>query len=62
MLKRILKNKMHGTKRKGRPRKRWIDDVEQDLWTMGVRGWRTRARNRQEWRRDTREAKVHPGL
>jgi hypothetical protein len=39
-----------------------IDDVEQDLRTMGVRGWRTRAGDRQEWRRVTREAKVHPGL
>jgi hypothetical protein len=64
MPKKTLKDKMHGTKRKGRPRKRWIDDVEQDLRTMGerVRGWRTRTRDRQEWTRVTREAKVHPGL
>jgi hypothetical protein len=52
---------MHGTKRKGRPRKRWIDDVEQDLRKMRVRGWRMRARDRQEWRRVIREAKLHPG-
>jgi hypothetical protein len=38
MLKKILKGKMHGTKRKGHKRKSWIDDVEQDLRTMGVRG------------------------
>jgi hypothetical protein len=62
MPKKVLKDKMHGTKRKGRPRKRWIDDVEQDLRTMGVRGWRTGAADRQEWRRVIREAKVHPGL
>jgi hypothetical protein len=55
MPKKVLKDKMHGTKRKGRPRKRWIDDVEQDLRTMGVR-------DRQEWRRATREVKVQPGL
>jgi hypothetical protein len=58
----ILKDKMHGTKRKERPRKRWIDDVEQDLRAMGVRGWGTRARDRQEWRRVTTEARVHHGL
>jgi hypothetical protein len=62
MPKKILKDKMHGTKRKERPRKLWIDDVQQDLRTMGVRGWRTRARDRQEWRRVIREAKVHPEL
>jgi hypothetical protein len=36
--------------------------VEQDLRKMGVRGWRTRARDRQERRKVTREAKVHPEL
>jgi hypothetical protein len=34
----ILKDKMHGTERKGHPRQSWIDDIEQDLRTMGVRG------------------------
>jgi hypothetical protein len=58
----IPKEKIHGTKRKGRPRKRWIDDVEQDLRKMGARGWRKRAGDRQEWRRVTKEDKVHPGL
>jgi hypothetical protein len=48
----IVKDKMYGTKRKGRPRKSWIDDVEHDLRTMGVRGWR----------RVTRETEVHHGL
>jgi hypothetical protein len=53
---------MLSTKRKGCPRKRWINDVEQNPRTMGMRGWRTRARDSQELRRVTREAKVHPGL
>jgi hypothetical protein len=38
MPKKILKDKMRGTKRIGCPRKRWIDDVEQDVRTTGVRG------------------------
>jgi hypothetical protein len=37
MPKKVLKDKMLSTKRKGRPRKHWIDDVEQDLRTMEVR-------------------------
>jgi hypothetical protein len=41
---------------------RRIDDVEQDPRTMGMREWRTRDRDRQDWRKVTREAKVHSGL
>jgi hypothetical protein len=62
MPRKILKDMMHGEKRKGRQRKRWIDGVKQDLRTMGVRGWRTKARDRLEWRRFIMESKVHPGL
>jgi hypothetical protein len=36
MPRKILKDKLHDTKKKGRARKRWIDDVKQDLRTMGV--------------------------
>jgi hypothetical protein len=48
MPKKILKDRLHGTKREGRPRKCWIDDVEQDVRTIGEGGGRTRARDRQE--------------
>jgi len=35
--KRILEWKPIGTRTRGRPRKRWIADIEEDLQIMGVR-------------------------
>jgi len=38
--KRILEWKPIGRRIRGRPRKRWIEDVEEDIQRMGTRGWR----------------------
>jgi hypothetical protein len=47
----------------GRPRNRWADVVQRDaLWLLGIRGWRRRAENRDEWRRLVREAKERKRL
>jgi hypothetical protein len=35
-----LEAKPGGRKRKGRPRKRWLDDVQDDMIKMGVKRWR----------------------
>ena len=40
MLRRILEWKLMGRRIRGRPKKRWIEDVEEDIQTMGRRGWR----------------------
>ena len=40
MPRRILEWKPVGRRIRGRPRKRWIEDVEEDIQTMGIRGWR----------------------
>jgi hypothetical protein len=40
-----------GRRRKGRPRKRWLDDVQDDMIKMGVKRWRTKSMGRGEWRR-----------
>jgi len=47
----------------GRPRIRWADVVLRDaLQLLGIRGWKRRAENRDEWRRLMGEAKVRKGL
>jgi len=46
----------------GRPRTRWADVVQRDaLQLLGIRGWRRRAENRDEWRHLMREVKVSEG-
>jgi hypothetical protein len=62
MPKMILNAKMEGDRKRRRPNKRWINDVERDLRKLGIRNWRSRAGDRQRWRAVVREAKVHPGL
>jgi len=62
MSKRVLKGKLYATRRIGRPRIRWLEDVIGDLRRIGISGWMEKARNRDKWRRVVEEAKAHPGL
>lgn len=56
--KKILEGKPEGRRRIGRPRLRWLDDVEADLREMGVKRWRKKAVDRQEWASILKEAKA----
>ena len=40
MPKKIFTQELEGTRRSGRPRKRWKEEVERDLQVLGVRRWR----------------------
>jgi hypothetical protein len=60
--KRILQEKIFSSRRRGRPKLRWLDDVKKDLHIMKVTKWEEKARNREEWRQIVEEAKAHPGL
>jgi hypothetical protein len=61
--KKVLNGKFHTTRPVGRPRTRWADVVQRNaLQLLGIRGWRKRAENRDEWRRLMREAKDRKGL
>jgi hypothetical protein len=62
MPKRMLKGRLYSKRRKGRPRMRWLDDVDSDLKKMEVKGWKEKMRDREQWRLVVEEAKAHPGL
>jgi hypothetical protein len=57
--KRIFTQELEGTRRRGRPRKRWIEEIEGDLQAMGVKKWRTMAKNRKKWKDIVQQAKAH---
>jgi hypothetical protein len=55
-------HKPEGTGRVGAPAIRWLDSIEEDLKIIGVRNWRRRTQDRDQWRAIVEEAKVHCGL
>jgi hypothetical protein len=62
MVKRIFEGHPDGRRKTGRPRKRQLDDVKEDLRSMKVRRWRIRATERTVWARIIREAMALHGL
>jgi hypothetical protein len=57
-VKKMFEGKLEGRRGRGRPRLRWIKDVEDDLRKLGVKRWRTKALDRVEWTSIIREAKA----
>ena len=62
MHKKIFTQELQGTRRRGRPRKRWKEEVERDLQVLGVRRWREMVADRKKWKDIFRQAKAHSGL
>jgi len=60
--KKIFTQELEGTRRRGKPRKRWKEDVERDLQVLGVRRWRVLVADRKKWKDIVRQDKAHSGL
>jgi len=60
--KRILEWRPVGTRIRGKPRKRWIEDIEGVMQTVRIRRWRKQCEERAEWKRITEKTKTHSGL
>jgi hypothetical protein len=62
MSKRMLQGKIYATRKRGRPRLRWLEGVYDDLRKMKVKGCGGKMENREEWRRIVQGPKAHPEL
>jgi hypothetical protein len=58
----ILKWKRIDTRIRGRPRKRWIVDIEEHTQIMEIRRWRNKCKERAEWKRITEKVKTQSGM
>jgi len=62
MPKKIFTQELEGTRRRGRPRKGWKQEIERDLQVLGVRRWRELVIDTEKWKDIFRQAKAHSGL
>lgn len=60
-VKKALDRNFDGTRGGGRPRKRWIDGVEDDVQKLGGTGWRSLADDSLQWKQVVESAKTHLG-
>ncbi|VVC34675.1 HMG-I/HMG-Y, DNA-binding, conserved site [Cinara cedri] len=49
IIKTVMSWKPTGKRPRGRPRKRWIDVVEEDLKRIGIDDWRNIIHDREKW-------------
>jgi len=59
LAKKIFTQELKGTRRRERPRKRWIKEVARDLQVLGVRRWRELVADRKKWKDIVLQAKAH---
>jgi hypothetical protein len=58
----LLNGEFFGVHRRGSPRKRWFQDVKDDLRQMRIGKWKDKAQEQNTWRLIVKEVKAHQGL
>jgi len=58
----VIEWKPEGKRPRGRPRKRWLDVVEEDLKAVGVQEWKEIIQDRERWKDIVMAAKTPIGL
>jgi len=61
MHKKIFTEELEGTIRRGRPRKRWKEEVERDLQVLEVRRWRELVADMKKRKDIVRQDKANSG-
>ena len=46
----------------GKPRLRWLDQLQKDLKKIKMRNWREKCKERRLWNEIIKQAKTHQGL
>jgi hypothetical protein len=62
MVRRVFEGHSGGSRKTGSPRKRWLEDIEEDLRMMKVKRWGNKATEREVWAKIVWEAKALHGL
>jgi len=62
MPRKIFTQELEGTRRRGRPRESWKEEVKRDLQVLEVRRWRELVTDRKKWKEIVRQAKARSGL
>lgn len=60
-VKKICQGNIEGRRSQGRPRKRWMDCVKDDLKKLGIRNGEIASSDRRRWRTIVESAKIHLG-
>jgi len=60
--KKIFTQELERTRRRGRLRKRWKEEIERDLQVLRVRRWRELVADTKKWKDIVQQNKAHRGL